>query len=267
MQVIISSDPQSVADRASLFIKRKLEKNPQLILGLSTGSTPLKLYQKLINLYKKQLMSFKTTTTFNLDEYIGLASDHPQSYHYFMKENFFKHIDINLTNTYIPQCNQKQNPFLIAETYEENIKQCGGIDLQILGIGRNGHIGFNEPSSSLSSKTRIKTLTKETIADNSRFFKQGEFQPIQAITMGMQTILAAKMIILLATGKHKAEAVQKAVEGPVSASCPASLLQFHQHTVFLIDEDASSQLKNKSYYYHVDDLTQKIENLYRLSDI
>jgi glucosamine-6-phosphate deaminase len=165
-----------------------------------------------------------------------------------MDREFFDRVDIDKRQTFLPVCEQGNNPVRVGPRYERKIREAGGIDLQILGIGANGHIGFNEPSSSLGSRTRVKTLTRQTCEDNSRFFKGDEFQPVLAITMGIATIMEARKILLLATGANKARAVSEMIEGPVTAMCPASVLQMHEHVTVLLDEAAASGLQNRDYY-------------------
>lgn len=258
MQVVIANSAAEVAILGAKYCVEALTKKPNCVLGLATGSTPVALYETLIDLHRQQQLSFKQCTTFNLDEYIGIVSTHPQSYRYFMQAHLFDHIDIDQRQTYIPD--GMGEPQQAALDYEQRIKQLGGIDLQILGVGRNGHIGFNEPSSSLVSRTRIKTLAAPTIEDNKRFFKDGEFQPTLAITMGIGTILEAKKILLLATGKSKAEAVKNLIEGPLSASCPASALQMHQNTIVIIDTEAAADLEHTAYYHQVATETEQLDN-------
>ncbi len=251
MQIVILPNANDVAAYgASVFI-RQLSKKTNSVLGLATGSTPVALYQKLIEAYQQEKISFNKTTTFNLDEYLGLKGDHPQSYRHFMNRKLFEHINVDSNLTHVPPGNAS-NPISACEEYERMIENCGGIDLQLLGIGRNGHIGFNEPSSGLRSRTRVKTLTQETIDDNARFFAEGEFQPHLSITMGIGTILASRQVLLLATGASKAEAIRDTVEGPLSASCPASALQMHQSALIVIDEEAASLLKNAEFYKHIE---------------
>lgn len=258
MEIIICKDAEAVADLASKMIIAEMQKKPEIVLGLATGSTPIALYKRLIEAEKCKVISFRKTVTFNLDEYVGISPANPQSYRSFMNDNLFKYVNINLKNTHIPNGNAP-NPLKEGPTYERKIKRAGGIDLQILGIGANGHVGFNEPTSSLGSRTRVKALTERTIRDNNRFFAPGEFQPQLAITMGIQTILEAKRIILLATGASKARAVADAAEGAVSAMCPASALQFHPKTCFVIDEAAAQELKLKDYYKWVRAHQEKLE--------
>ncbi len=186
-------------------------------------------------------------TTFNLDEYVGLPTTNSQSYHYFMHENFFKHVNIAPGNIYIPS-GTTSNYQAFCDWYEKRIDECGGIDVQILGIGSDGHIAFNEPSSSLSSRTRLKTLARPTIDDNARFFERAEDVPIYAITMGVGTILEAQTLVLVANGANKADAVAQMVEGPVTSMITASALQLHPSAKVFLDEAAASQLKMRDYY-------------------
>ncbi len=233
---------REVADRIILLVRRK----PNAVLGLATGKTMLGVYRYLVKAYEEGLVDFSRVTTFNLDEYLGVLPVDPESFHYYMEENFFKHVNLKKENIFIP------SPFPEdlqeeCENYEKKIKEKGGIDLQLLGIGRDGHIGFNEPSSSLTSRTRVKTLTEQTLKDN---FPEGK-GPRFAITMGLGTIMEAKEIILAACGREKAEAVAAAVEGPISSSCPASVLQMHPRAHIILDREAASLLKRKDYYLWV----------------
>lgn len=257
MKVVILENPDAVAEYGLNIYKQQINEKPNSVLGLATGSTPIMLYKRLINAYQKSEVSFKDVTTFNLDEYLGLDGEHPQSYRYFMNEQLFDQVDINKHNTYVPNGAAK-NPLQAGEEYENLIRQSGGIDMQLLGIGRNGHIGFNEPSSSLASRTRVKALTKATIDDNARFFTEDEYQPNLSITMGMGTVLDARKVVLLATGESKAEAIQATIEGPVSAACPASALQMHASATLIIDEAAASCLKDIAFYKHIEKQNQTL---------
>ena len=257
MKVVILENPDAVAEYSLDIYKRQLNDKPNSILGLATGSTPIMLYKRLIEAYKAKQISFKDVTTFNLDEYLGLSGEHPQSYRHFMNQELFNHVDIEKMNTYVPN-GAAENPFMAGELYEKQISECGGIDIQLLGIGRNGHIGFNEPSSSLASRTRVKALTKATIDDNARFFAEDEYQPNLSITMGMGTILDARKVVLLATGESKAETIAATIEGPMSASCPASALQMHSSATLVIDEAAASCLKDKDFYKHIEKQNQAL---------
>ncbi len=252
MQVIIFDNAQQVAENAAEWVAELINKKSNPVLGLATGSTPISLYQELVNKYKAGELSFSNTTSFNLDEYLGIDEKNVQSYRHFMNENLFNHVDINQSKTFLPTCNQGENPREQGLDYEDRINQAGGVDLQILGIGANGHIGFNEPTSSLASRTRIKTLTQQTLDDNSRLFTADEFQPTLAMTMGIATILDARYVLLMATGKNKAKAVKDMVTGPLSAVCPASSLQLHENAIVLLDKEAASELEDQDYYIWAD---------------
>lgn len=232
---------------AAQVIAGVLNEKPNGVLGMATGSTPLGVYQELVKMHKAGELDFHQVTTFNLDEYVGLPKSNSQSYHYFMHENFFKHVNIAPDNIYIPSGTTK-NYRAFCAWYEKRIEECGGIDVQILGIGSDGHIAFNEPGSSLSSRTRLKTLAEPTIQDNARFFDRKEDVPIYAITMGVGTILEARKLVLLANGKNKANAVAQMVEGPVTSMITASALQLHPSAKVFLDEDAAGQLKMREYY-------------------
>jgi glucosamine-6-phosphate deaminase len=258
MQIIIYDNAQQVAENAALWVKELLKKKSDPVLGLATGSTPISLYKKLVEQYEANRISFKNVTTFNLDEYHQIDPANPQSYRSFMTENLFSHVDINVNNTYLPTCSFSEDPRKQGLAYEEKIKQHGGLDLQILGIGANGHIGFNEPSSSLASRTRIKTLTQQTISDNSRLFKADEEQPRMAMTMGIATIMDARYVLLMATGQNKAKAVKDMITGGVSAMCPASALQMHENAIILLDKAAASELHDQNYYQWADNENSKL---------
>ncbi len=247
MQVLIRENYGDVSEVAAQFVARELNRKPNAVLGLATGSTPLGLYQELVRLYECGALDFSQITTFNLDEYVGLGRDDPRSYHAFMHENLFRHINVPRQNVYIPS-GTTDNYEAFCDWYESRIVECGGIDLQILGIGGDGHIAFNEPTSSLGSRTRIKTLAKQTILDNARFFESVEDVPHYAITMGVGTILEAKRIMLIATGESKAEAVAAAIEGPVTSMITASALQLHCDVTVLLDRAAASKLEMIDYY-------------------
>lgn len=258
MRVIIVKDYKEMSRRAAKVVANRIGKKPDLVLGLATGSTPVGMYSELIRMHKEEGLDFSKVRSFNLDEYCGLSSDHPQSYHYFMHDKLFNHINIRPENIYIP-IGDVEKANISCEWYEKKIKEEGGIDLQILGIGRDGHIGFNEPGSSLGSRTRIKTLTKETIEDNARFFKKREEVPLYAITMGLGTISEARECLLLASGTNKTEAIQKSIEGPVSADITASLLQLHPRAIIIIDEEAAQNLRQKDYYRYAEKMAEKLE--------
>src|SRR3981189_3556835 len=224
MEVIVQRDYAQMSKVAAQIVAELLNTKPNAVLGMATGSTPLGLYQELVRLHKKEQLDFSRVTTFNLDEYVGLPVNHPQSYHYFMHEHFFRHVNIPPHNINIPS-GTTSNYAAFCEWYERRIGECGGIDLQILGIGTDGHIAFNEPTSSLSSRTRITTLTRQTRIDNARFFGGDvESVPTHCLTQGLATIMEARHVILVATGRPKAEAVHHPVDGPLSGLGPATAL-------------------------------------------
>ncbi len=248
MEIIIQPTAAEAAVIGARLIADLIRRKPDAVLGLATGSTPIALYRELVAMN----LDWQHVTTFNLDEYIGLSVDHPQSYHSFMEAHLFGRINIRKENVHIPDGQADDIPSF-CQRYEEQIAAAGGIDLQVLGIGTDGHIGFNEPSSSLASRTRIKTLTRRTCEDNSRFFAPGETVPRHVITMGIGTIMEAREILLLAFSEKKAEAIAGAVEGPISASNPASALQMHPSVRVCLDDPAATQLARADYYRWVFD--------------
>jgi glucosamine-6-phosphate deaminase len=247
MRVILLSDPAAVASRAADFVSRLVRKKPACVLGLATGSTPLGLYRELIRLHRECGLDFSRVTTFNLDEYIGLGPDDPQSYRQFMQTNLFDHLNIPREQTHVPD-GLARDLADYGGRYESLIRAAGGIDVQVLGIGADGHIGFNEPGSSLGSRTRVKSLARETVRDNARFFGGEERVPRLAITMGVGTILDARQCLLLATGPSKAQAIRDTIEGPLTSQITASALQLHPDTVCILDESAAAMLLRKDYY-------------------
>lgn len=257
MRLIIQSNEDLVGRWTANYIASKINAaNPTadkpFKLGLPTGSSPLGTYRELINLYKKGKVSFENVITFNMDEYVGLDASHPESYHFFMWENFFNHIDIKKENINLLNGVAKD---LVAEcdAYEEKIKAAGGIDLFLGGIGPDGHMAFNEPGSSLSSRTRIKTLASDTVAANSRFFGNDiKKVPKTALTVGVETIFEAKEVVVIVTGQHKSRALYEAVEGSVNHRCTISVLQFHRRTIIVCDKDACFELKLGTYDYFLD---------------
>ncbi|MBU1105224.1 MAG: glucosamine-6-phosphate deaminase [Candidatus Riflebacteria bacterium] len=250
MEVIIKSDKAEASKLGAKIIARLIRQNNKAVLGLATGSTPLQLYKQLVRMHQEEGLSFKDVTTFNLDEYVGLESDNPCSFYSEMHNNLFCHIDMAKGATHLPDGMAENIPDSCA-AYEAAIAAAGGIDLQLLGIGHDGHLAFNEPGSSLASRTRLKTLSQKTIKANSRFFGSEDKVPRHVMTMGLSTIMAARQCILLAFGMDKAEAVRDMIEGPVSASCPGSILQFHERTIVLLDPEAASKLRRKQYYLDV----------------
>ena len=251
MRVIIKPDYEAMSKKAAQTVADRIRKKPNIVLGLATGSTPLGVYRELVRMSKENDFDFSKVTTFNLDEYWEISPSHPQSYNCFMWDNLFSHVNVHSERVHIPS-GKVEDVETYCRCYEEKIKKAGGIDLQILGIGRDGHIGFNEPGSSLSSRTRLKTLASETVEDNARFFKNRDEVPRYAITMGVGTIMEAKECILLASGKNKAEVVQRCIEGPVCAECTSSALQLHPKVIVIMDEDASQNLKRKEYYKYIE---------------
>ncbi len=244
MLVIIRDSYDEMSKEAAKIVADRIRKKPNLVLGLATGSTPLGLYRELIRMHKEEGLSFSKVTTFNLDEYVGLPRTHDQSYYFFMWENLFKHIDIDPRFIHVPD-GMANDVEAHCEWYDNEIMRWGGIDLQILGIGANGHIAFNEPGSSLGSRTRIKTLTEQTMKDNARFFKSIDEVPRLAITMGIGTIMEAKEVILLANKTSKADAVRAAVEGPITGMVPASIIQMHRKAYVVLDTEAASKLTHQ----------------------
>lgn len=248
MEIIIQSDAEAAARVAAVIVARLLHEKPNAVLGLATGSTPLPFYRALVGMK----LDWRKVTTFNLDEYVGLPPTHEQSYHHFMWENLFRHVNISRKNVHIPDGMSRNIPKFCAD-YEARICGAGGIDLQVLGIGTDGHIGFNEPMSSLASRTRIKTLTRQTHKDNGRFFGGADKVPHHVITMGLGSIIEARLCLLLAFGSKKARAVAATVEGPVAAINPASILQMHPDVRVCLDHAAASKLKRVDYYHWVYD--------------
>jgi glucosamine-6-phosphate deaminase len=247
MEVIIKGTYEEMSRVAADEVVRLLNAKPDAVLGFATGSTPLGLYQELARRHREEGLDFSQVRTFNLDEYVGLAPTHPQSYRHFMHENLFNHVNVPQQNIHIPS-GTTSNYAAFCDWYEQQIEKCGGIDLQILGIGSDGHVGFNEPGSSLTSRTRLKTLARPTIEDNARFFDRPEDVPIYAITMGVGTILEARELLLVANGEKKAAAIAAAIEGPVTSMITASALQMHPRAKIFLDDAAAGQLKMREYY-------------------
>lgn len=247
MKIVLCRDQEEMAELVAEKVLAALAGKPDLVLGLCTGSTPIPVYERLARAVAARRASFARVHTFNLDEYLDLPAEHPQSYRTFMRTHLFDRIDIDPRNTHFPPAEGKEIEAR-CERFEARIEELGGIDVMLLGIGRNGHIGFNEPTSSLASRTRIKTLTDRTLEDNARFYAPGEPQPRLAVTMGIGTILDCRTILLQAAGPKKAEAIRMTVEGPVSSFFPASALQLHPHVTGYLDPEASSLLTMRTYY-------------------
>ncbi|MDR5659833.1 glucosamine-6-phosphate deaminase [Serpentinicella sp. ANB-PHB4] len=241
MQIEIVKDYEALSKKAANIIASQIVLKPQGVIGLATGSTPVGTYKELIRMNKEGLISFSNITSFNLDEYYGLGADDDQSYHYFMNENLFNAIDIKKENIHIPN-GKASDVGAECTRYENRIKEAGGIDLQLLGIGQNGHIGFNEPNENFEPLTHLVNLDSDTIKANARFFDSIEEVPTQAISMGVKTILSSRKILLLASGENKAEAMYKMIKGKVTPKLPASALQLHHDVVVIMDEAAASLL-------------------------
>lgn len=240
MKIRHAKDYADMSRKAANIISAQVILKPCSVLGLATGSTPIGAYQQLIDWYKKEDVDFSEVITYNLDEYRGLSHDDPQSYHYFMRKNFFDHINIDLANTHVPDGANPDSDAACAE-YDRIVADAGYPDLQLLGIGRNGHIGFNEPDSVFSKGTHMVNLTQSTIDANSRLFDSPDEVPRQAYTMGVQTIMYARSILVVANGEDKADAVRAMCFGPVDPQCPASILQLHTNCTVIADEAALSK--------------------------
>ncbi len=247
MEIIIQPDSRHASAVAAKIVANLVREKPHAVLGFATGQTPLEMYRVLVEMHHKEGLDFSQNTAFNLDEYVGLPPGHPGSYHSYMREHLFRHINIPASRVNIPDGRAADIPACCLD-YEERIHTAGGIDIQILGIGTDGHLGFNEPTSSLASRTRIKTLTAGTRRDNAALFGGEDNVPHHVITMGLGTIMDCRVCLLLAFGKKKAQAVAAAVEGPLTAMIPASVLQMHPRAIFVLDEDAASHLTRADYY-------------------
>ncbi len=251
MEVIIKPTQDEACRLGARLIARIIRTRPAPVLGLATGSSPLPLYRELVRMHREEGLSFRDVTTFNLDEYVGLDPAHPGSFRSVMEEHLFRHIDLPRERAHLPDGMTTDVPDHCAE-YERRIAAAGGIDLQLLGIGSDGHLAFNEPGSSFRSRTRIKTLWTETRRANAAPFGGDPAKvPHHCLTMGLGTIMEARLCLLLGFGRGKAQAVRDMVEGPVTASCPASILQFHEHAIAIVDEDAAALLQHRDYYREV----------------
>lgn len=249
MEIVILPDPATIARVAANAIESLVRRKPDAVLGLATGSSPLGVYDELAERHRVSGLSFAGVRGFALDEYVGLPLSHPESYREVVRREFTSRVDIDPLNVSGPDGSAEDIPAACA-AFEQAISASGGVDLQLLGVGTDGHIGFNEPGSSLTSRTRIKSLIDQTRKDNSRFFDSLDDVPHHVLTQGLGTIMDARHVVLIATGAQKARAVHDFVEGPVAALCPASVLQLHPHTTVLLDEAAASGLKLADYYRH-----------------
>ncbi len=242
MKVQIVKNYEEMSKAAADMFAQVIASKKNCVLGLATGSTPIGMYDKLVEYYKEGKIDFSAVTSVNLDEYYPISPDNDQSYRYFMNTNLFDRVNINKDKTFVPD-GQSNDPEKSCEEYEKRIEELGGIDIQVLGIGRNGHIGFNEPDEGLFQFTHVTDLTEDTIEANARFFNSADEVPKKALTMGIQSIFRARKIIILANGEGKADAIQKTVDGRISTQCPASLLCLHPDVTVICDEAAASKLK------------------------
>lgn len=252
MEVVILPGSKQIGKLAADAIETLLRRKPHAVLGLATGSSPLPTYDELAARHERDGLDFSAAHAFALDEYVGLAPGHPQSYRQVIHREFTSRVNILPENVHTPDGAAEDLP-AACRAYEETMQALGGVDLQLLGVGTDGHIGFNEPGSSFASRTRIKSLIEQTRRDNARFFSGLAEVPHHVVTQGLGTIMEARHVVLVATGAQKAQAVRDFVEGPVAAICTASVLQFHPHASILLDEAAASSLKLADFYRHTYD--------------
>ena len=243
MNFIIADDYEDMSRKAADVIEEWLENDPSCVLGLATGTTPIGLYKQLVEDCAAGEISFADVTTFNLDEYRGLSGDHDQSYRYFMNDNLFDHVDIDKARTHVPD-GSNPDASAVCDDYEAAIEEAGGVDLQLLGLGHNGHIGFNEPAPDFPKTTHIVELTESTIQANSRLFDSIDDVPREAYTMGIGTIMRARSVLVVANGEGKADIVRRAFFGPVTPEVPASVLQFHPNLTVIVDAEAGALCKD-----------------------
>jgi glucosamine-6-phosphate deaminase len=247
MEIIIRETPEAACELTARLIAERLWARPELVLGCATGRTMEAIYDELVRLHLEEGLDFSQCSTFNLDEYVGLSKDDPRSYHYYMQERLFQRVNINPARTHLPD-GSAANLQQAAFNYEKLIQRAGGIDVQLLGLGETGHIGFNEPLSSLMSRTREKALSPVTLEQNAEFFGGAEHVPKRALTMGVGTILEAKEVLMVVTGDKKARILAKATEGPITAMISATALQLHPNCKVIVDEAAAALLEGKDYY-------------------
>ncbi len=241
MHIDIVADYEHMSEVAAQKVAEQINLKPNAVIGFATGSTPLGVYHRLIRMHRDEGLDFSKLTCFNLDEYLGLSPEHDQSYHHFMQQNLFLHVNVNPASVYVP-AGKCQDPARFCAWYEERIEAAGGVDLQLLGLGVNGHLAFNEPGSSFGARTRVVTLTRDTVEANARFFDRIEDVPRQALTMGIGTILESRKLLLLASGVKKADAIRMTLEGPMMVMVPSTAIQLHAHVEVVIDEEAASRL-------------------------
>jgi glucosamine-6-phosphate deaminase len=242
MKLLVVKDYEEMSDVAAKIFKDIINEKADAVLGLATGSTPIGLYKKLIEMNKNKEIDFSNIKTVNLDEYVGLGVENPQSYRYFMNENLFNHINIDKANTLVPD-GLAEDLEKETKSYDKKIEEIGGIDIQILGVGSNGHIAFNEPDDFLISETHVTNLAKSTIEANSRFFKSINEVPTKAITMGIGQIMKAKKVLLLVKGKDKTEVIKELLNGNITTNNPATILKLHEDATIIIDETMKNKIK------------------------
>lgn len=242
MKILVVKNYDEMSKVAAKELAEVISKKPEATLGLATGGTPVGMYKELIDMHKNNSLDFSKVTTVNLDEYVGLSGEHDQSYRYFMDSNLFNHVNIRKEYTYVPN-GLAEDMLKECVNYDKRIEELGGIDVQVLGIGSNGHIGFNEPSDTLSLGTHVTELAESTIEANSRYFESKEEVPTKALTMGLGAIMKAKKILLMVSGESKAEIMDKVVNGKITTQVPASFLQMHKDVVLIIDEDAARKIR------------------------
>lgn len=242
MRLIVTKNYEEMSKVAAKEMAEDIKRNPEIVLGLATGGTPVGMYKELIRMYNEGELDFSKVTSINLDEYVGLSGDHDQSYRYFMNTNLFDHINIDKNNTFVPN-GLAENVEKECMAYDSRIQDMGGIDLQLLGLGANGHIGFNEPGEALSVGTHLTDLKESTIEANARFFDSIDDVPRKAITMGLGGIMKAKKIMVIASGEGKAEVVKAMMSGKITTEIPATMLQMHRDVILIVDEDAAKLLK------------------------
>lgn len=250
MEVVVLDSEHERAGLVAGAVAALLARRPHAVLGLATGSSPSPVYAELVRRHQEGRVSFEQASAFTLDEYLGLPAGHPQLYRQVIERELTARVDLPADRLHTPD-GQTDDVTAACAAYERAIADAGGIDLQLLGIGSDGHLAFNEPGSSLASRTRVKTLTRVTREDNARFFDSVDAVPHHVLTQGLGTILEARHLVMLATGRGKAQAVHEAVEGPVTAMCPASALQLHPHVTVVLDQDAASRLRLRDYYAQV----------------
>lgn len=251
MEILIRESSEEASILAARIVAGRLRRQPESVLGLATGRTPLRLYEHLARMHREEQLDFSHAVTFNLDEYVGLPPTHPQSYRFFMERHLFSRVNLRREHCHLPD-GMAEDLRAECRRYEAEIVRAGGIDLQLLGIGGNGHIGFNEPMGSLASRTWVKILSRHTVEENGKLFPDPAEMPRHCITVGIGTILESRHCLLLALGEAKAEAVARMIEGPLAAACPASALQLHPRTTVVLDEAAASRLANLAHYHWVE---------------